>query len=197
MESLDSRRLARRPRPLGRRISREDCGVESLETLGREDQGCEHLYSIAGGLALGCEKVLEGLRRRTVKSVETRRKRLASDRARLRGVWGRLDGLWGLPSLSLSGGVWVKGSTERRERNGIASDGLAVGGCYMEKREGNLPECRLTQLFKTLHSCPHRQYRLGGVRSLGNYCWSGLPPGSFRRVGFPSQPDDRCPRPGL
>lgn len=39
VESVDPRMLARLPRPLGRRISREDSGVEWLETLGRVDHG--------------------------------------------------------------------------------------------------------------------------------------------------------------
>lgn len=83
MESLVSRRLARLPRPLGRRISRDDCGVVSLETLGSVDRGYVHLYSIPAELGLVCDDddddTLGGVRRRTVKRVETRLKRVASD----------------------------------------------------------------------------------------------------------------------
>lgn len=58
--------------------------------------------------------------------------------------------------MFLGGDAGITGSTERRERKGIARvcdvGWILVGGWYMEKENEHFyePGCGLTQLFKTL-----------------------------------------------
>ena len=84
---IDSKSLALLPRPLGRRISSEDGGVESLDSLERmtgldrtSPRGLRKCVEFNGG---GFDRV----RLRVPKSVETRVK-TPTDTALLRGVSG-------------------------------------------------------------------------------------------------------------